>query len=280
MSWASAGPANPFTVDLATQNDYLVSSWDTMLACRQRWNLKHVLWFALQDFNGVLLGQPDYWGFNNGLLTLGGSPKPSYASFLRFIGSGPLPDGGGDSCSLPGGSTGLTATPTTTILSTPVYTNNTRRAIVTFRSDEAGAHFQCSLDRGPWLACRSPFNAASARPGRHEIRVRAIDSQGNVDPTPASASWLLDLTRPDTVITTRRPYRLHRRRLTISFAGIDAGGIRSFQCRVDHARWKACRSPHTTRILRPGRHTLYVRAFDRAGNVDRSPARVTVVVTR
>jgi hypothetical protein len=280
MSWASAGPASPFTVDAATQNAYLVSAWDTMLACRQRWNLKHVLWFALQDFNGVALGEPDYWGFNNGLLTLDGSPKPSYASFLRFIGSSPLPDGGGNSCPLPGGATVLTTTPATTILSTPGDTNNTRRAIVTFRSNESAAHFQCSLDGGRWLACRSPFNAGSAREGQHEIRVRAIDSQGNVDPTPASATWLVDLTPPDTVITTRRPYRLRGGRLTISFVGSDAVGIRSFQCRVGRARWKACRSPYTTPILRPGRHTVAVRARDRAGNIDRSPARATVVVAR
>ena len=209
-------------------------------------------------------------------MTLAGSPKPSYASFLRFIGSTALPDGGGDSCPLPGGSAVLTTVPATTILSTPGHTRNTRRAIVTVGSDETGVHFQCSLDGGPWLTCRSPVNVASTREGEHKIRIRAIDSQGNVDPTPASASWLVDLTPPDTVITTGGPYRLHVRRLTIRFAGSDAGGIRSFQCRVDHAGWKACRSPYTTPKLRPGRHTVYVRAYDRAGNVDRSPAQTTV----
>jgi hypothetical protein len=81
MSWASAGPASPsFTVDVATQNAYLVSSWDTMLACQRRWNLRHVLWFALQDLNASVLGQPDYWEFGNGLLTLGGSSRHTRAS--------------------------------------------------------------------------------------------------------------------------------------------------------------------------------------------------------
>ena len=115
---------------------------------------------------------------------------------------------------------------------------------------------------------------------KRQIQVRAIDSQGNIDPTPASASWLVDLTPPDTVITQRRTVRSRRHRLRISFIGVDAGGIGSFQCRVDRRRWTVCASPYTTPRLRSGRHTVYVRAIDRAGNVDHSPAYATFVVTR
>jgi hypothetical protein len=86
------------------QKRYLVKTWDTMYACRRRWDLQHVLWYSLQDFTGVEPGQPNYWGFNDGLLARSGAPKPAYAPFLRFLGSGPEP-GDAHSCKLKGGMT-------------------------------------------------------------------------------------------------------------------------------------------------------------------------------
>ena len=104
MGWATSGPASAFTVSPATQKRYLVKTWDTMYACRRRWDLQHVLWYSLQDFTGVEPGQPNYWGFNDGLLARSGAPKPAYAPFLRFLGSGPEP-GDTHSCKLKGGMT-------------------------------------------------------------------------------------------------------------------------------------------------------------------------------
>jgi hypothetical protein len=104
MGWATSGPASAFTVSQATQKRYLIKTWDTMYACRNRWDLQHVLWYSLQDFTGVDASQPNYWGFNDGLLARSGSAKPAYASFLRFLGSGPEP-GGTHACQLKGGMT-------------------------------------------------------------------------------------------------------------------------------------------------------------------------------
>lgn len=55
-----------------------------------------------------------------------------------------------------------------------------------FRSDEAGARFECRLDRRRFRACRSPFTAKTLSFGAHRFQVRARDSEGRVDPTPAS----------------------------------------------------------------------------------------------
>jgi N-acetylglucosamine-6-sulfatase len=46
----------------------------------------------------------------------------------------------------------------------------------------------------------------------------------------------------------------------------------SFQCRIDSRAFAACRSPKTTRQLAAGPHAFRVRAVDRAGNADPSPA--------
>jgi hypothetical protein len=273
MSWASGGPASPFTVSAAKQSAWLTQSWDTMLGCAPRWNLQHVLWFALQDENHRRFGTRDYYGFHNGLLSVGGSPKPSYASFLRFVGSQPLPDGGGDSCPLPGGETIDLATPQLTIESYAKATNDRRSQPISFAASEngepiAGMRYECSLDGARYRPCTSPFNAASSREGEHTLEVRAIDPQGNRSP-PIKISWLVDLTPPDTRITA---HSVHGNQATVSFRGIDAGGIGGFQCKLDKAAWQECSSPYTTSVLARGRHALRVRAVDRAGNRDRSPA--------
>jgi hypothetical protein len=285
MGWASGGPASTFTVTPAVQNQYLVSSWDTMLACRPRWNLQHVVWFALQDENASTFDTPDYWGFHDGLLNVDGSAKPAYSSFLQFIGSQPLPSGGGSSCSLPGGDTLDIDSPHTVITSAPTYTHDTKSQVITFTATEdgqpvAGMHYQCSLDETPWTACSSPLNAANSRDGDHTLLVRGIDPEGTVDPSPASVTWVLDLTDPDTVITGHPKHATRKGVYTVRFKGVAPIPIASFQCRLNKRKWKTCASPYHTPKLKRGHYTIRVRAIDAAGNVDPTPAHVTFSIRR
>jgi len=53
-----------------------------------------------------------------------------------------------------------------------------------------------------------------------------------------------------------------------------------FECKLDKQRWSRCRTPKTYTNLEGGRHTFSVRAVDRAGNVDLSPARRTWIQKR
>lgn len=55
-------------------------------------------------------------------------------------------------------------------------------------SSEAGAKFECALDRAVFASCSSPFNAKVSK-GKHAFSVRAIDAAGNVDATPATSSF-------------------------------------------------------------------------------------------
>jgi hypothetical protein len=62
-------------------------------------------------------------------------------------------------------------------------------ATASFASDEAGARFECALDAGAFAPCTSPATFAPLAAGAHTVRVRAIDTAGNVDATPAERGF-------------------------------------------------------------------------------------------
>jgi hypothetical protein len=61
--------------------------------------------------------------------------------------------------------------------------------IFSFSSNEPGSTFQCRLDERPFAKCRSSKTIKRSKPGRHTLKVRAIDPSGNVDPSPAIAHF-------------------------------------------------------------------------------------------
>jgi hypothetical protein len=172
------------------------------------------------------------------------------------------------------------ATLDTTIASAPATLTNVAAATFTFTSVPAtGVTFQCSLDgsdTGPWTTCSSPYTTAALTNGTHVIYVRARDAGGNVDPTPASYTWTVDLIPPDTTIVTNPDNPTNSPTGDFTFSGIDAGGgAVTFECRIDSGVFAACPAAYTTPALTYGSHTLYVRAVDLAGNVDATPAAYT-----
>lgn len=66
-----------------------------------------------------------------------------------------------------------------------------RQARFRFEADEAGATFECKLDRRRFRPCSSPYEKRVKRK-RHTFRVRAIDAAGNVDSTPAKYRWRVE----------------------------------------------------------------------------------------
>jgi RHS repeat-associated protein len=77
--------------------------------------------------------------------------------------------------------------PETAITSpTPTYTSHAEWP-VTFASDEAGSTLQCSFEGAAFAACTSPYALPSnlSEGSWRTFKVRAIDSGGNIDPTPA-----------------------------------------------------------------------------------------------
>ena len=86
-----------------------------------------------------------------------------------------------------------TTPPETTIDSGPTGTVGSGSASFTFSSSEAGSTFECALDGETFGACASPRSYTNLASGEHTFQVRATDAAGNVDATPVSRTWTVDV---------------------------------------------------------------------------------------
>ncbi len=177
-----------------------------------------------------------------------------------------------------------TAAPTTHITSQPAADTTSTSASLGFTGTDAGgsgvASYECRLDGGSWAACTSPKSYAGLAQGNHTFDVRAIDAAGNTDATPASSTWRVDTTAPDTAIDTKPAANFGSTTGNFTFSGADpsGSGVASLQCRLDGGSWTACTTPKAYTGLADGSHTVDVRAIDTAGNIDASPASYTWTV--
>ncbi len=81
------------------------------------------------------------------------------------------------------------AAPQTKIVKGPEKKSDKTTATFKFNSDEAGSSFQCKLDGKRFANCRSPKRYKGLKPGKHLFEVRAINSAGGVDTTPAKRKF-------------------------------------------------------------------------------------------
>ncbi|HXQ89489.1 MAG TPA: hypothetical protein VN733_07590, partial [Solirubrobacterales bacterium] len=95
----------------------------------------------------------------------------------------PSEAGGGGAGPYPSGAPGP---PQTLLRRKPPKRTPDRTPSFRFGADEAKARFQCKLDKAAYRGCRSPFTAKRLAFGPHLFKVRAIDSDGRADPSPAS----------------------------------------------------------------------------------------------
>jgi hypothetical protein len=163
-----------------------------------------------------------------------------------------------------------TTAPSTSIGAGPAAFLRSTTARFSFASSEAGSSFECRLDATAFTSCSSPKSYTGLSETRHTFAVRAIDRAGNIDATPAARSFTVDTRPPQTTITSGPSGRTTHRRPTFSFKASEANS--SFKCALDSGAYQACSSPRMTRKLGFGRHTFRVRARDRAGNRDVTPA--------
>lgn len=126
-------------------------------------------------------------------------------------------------------------------------------------------------------ACTSAKEYTGLSEGSHSFEVKATDSSGNTDPTPASYTWTLDKTSPQTSITSGPSNPTNDNTPTFSFGGSDdlsAGADLLYSYRIDGGAWSLYSSETSVTLesLSDGEHTLYLKARDEAGNEDGSPA--------
>jgi MYXO-CTERM domain-containing protein len=92
-----------------------------------------------------------------------------------------------------------TGVPDTTIVSGPSGNTESTSATFTFSSNEAGVTYECSLDGASYVPCSNPAIFADLAEGEHTLLVRARDAAGNVDPSPAMATWTVVRATPPPV---------------------------------------------------------------------------------
>ena len=152
----------------------------------------------------------------------------------------------------------------------PAKTNQTTATLAFSSNEPGGDTFTCEHDDVPVVPCTSPVVLPGLTAGTHTFEVIATDAGMTADPTPAVATWIVDLTPPNTTITSRPPANTRSRSATFRFTSNEAGS--KFQCRHMSGPWTACSSPKTYRGLGVGMHTFRVRAIDAAGNMDSTAA--------
>ncbi|HUQ03822.1 MAG TPA: LamG-like jellyroll fold domain-containing protein [Kofleriaceae bacterium] len=159
-----------------------------------------------------------------------------------------------------------TFSPDTVLDGTPPTLDNDLTATFAF-SGEAGARFECSIDGGSYADCTSP-HPVPVVDGTHTFAVRAVDAAGNLDPTPATHSWVVDSVAPSTSINSGPPATVASSSATFDLASNENG---TFECALDGGAYVTCSDPHMITVV-DGAHTLLVRARDAAGNPDPTPA--------
>ncbi len=171
-----------------------------------------------------------------------------------------------------------TTPPDTSIASGPSGSTTATTATFDFASPETGVTFECAIDGAAFAVCADPLTLTGLSQGNHTLQVRAVDAAGNVDPSPASASWTVDTSAPDTTIVSGPSGSVPSATATATFDfGSNETNV-TFQCALDGAAFTACTDPNTFNGLSDGSHTLQVRAVDAAGNVDATPVSRTWTV--
>ena len=168
--------------------------------------------------------------------------------------------------------TGPVPAPETELLSGPKDYSRSATAVLEFGSYSFNAaRFECSLDRAAWVLCESPWELVGLKEGLHKAQIRAVSEDGEVDATPAEAKWRVDTREPDSRITWAPKGEIDVTLWSIWFESVD-GDIQRFECNFDNSGFRPCDSPLQISSTTLGAHTLLVRAVDRAGNTETSPA--------
>lgn len=162
--------------------------------------------------------------------------------------------------------------PQISITERPPALGRSRRPSIAFGANRP-VTFTCSLDGGGPQLCSSPFvPPAPLAEGLHGFVVQGEDATGRVG-TSELVSFKIDSRPPRTFFRKhpRKTIRTHRRRAKAVFRfGSNERGV-TFVCKVDGGLQRFCKPRFVKRFSR-GKHAVWVKARDAAGNVDRSAA--------
>ena len=137
-----------------------------------------------------------------------------------------------------------------------------KRQAFSFTGTATAAVFECQLDQGLYQPCASPAVYSELSKGTHTFQVRAIDSNGFVDLSPATANWTVNATGSDITISSSPASLTGEYVATFGFSG--SASVVRFECSLDGGAFVTCVSPQTYTNLSLGEHTFLVRSVNSA----------------
>lgn len=160
----------------------------------------------------------------------------------------------------------------TSVLATTVYT---AQVSVTATSTDTTATFEVSVDGAAYVGAAMPYFVTINANGPHSISVRARDTAGNVDATPATAQWTTDLDTPETTLTSMPTAITNSQAATFGFTSNKSPV--QFEYSLDGSAYAAAIAPLMLTLNSPaeGLHTFSVRAKNGGGVLDPTPATFT-----
>jgi hypothetical protein len=164
--------------------------------------------------------------------------------------------------------------PETTVTASPDAFSNVAEPAIEFEANEDVDGFECKLyapgvdpDTVDWAACASPYEPTVDEDGPWSFEVRATDVAGNVETTPATASWTQDTVKPTVVIDSHPADPSVQSDARFAFSADDETSASvATECKLDDGDWDACTSPISYDDLTDGPHSFAVKAIDQAGN--------------
>jgi hypothetical protein len=167
--------------------------------------------------------------------------------------------------------------PQTSIDSGP-GTTNANGVTFTFSADES-ATFKCQLDGGGFSSCNSPITFDPIAEGSHDFSVVATDDAGNEDPTPATRTFLVDRTDPQS--DAQPPATSVDATFDVDYTSSDLNGVAEVELWVRgpgdsgftlYATDTTPASPtFSFTATQNGVYSFYTRAVDDAGNREAAP---------
>jgi phosphodiesterase/alkaline phosphatase D-like protein len=179
------GSASNYKVELSKW----ASGTRTVLATKEGFSLPVGTTMALTEAGGSLV----LWTGTSSLSTVLSASDSTYSSGYAGVEAN---KGAGTEYNFRAGNfdtqapdTSITSGPSGTVAPTVSFS---------FTGTEPGT-FECSMDGGAYASCASPKEYQGLSSGSHTFRVRAVDSVGNQDPSPAERSFTVAV--PPTVTT-------------------------------------------------------------------------------
>ncbi len=167
--------------------------------------------------------------------------------------------------------------PDTFLTSLPQNPTNNNELAFEFESTVPGSTFECKIepDDTDYEPCTSPYVLPPNADGTYSFLVKAINSDGVADQTPAERETIIDTIEPNTFITQLGSAPINT--ATTNFI-LTSNETATFECDLDGAGYEDCDPTYMTPSLVDGGHTLLVRATDAAGNTDATSVNYSWVV--